>query len=402
MRFKLKSFTRQFSNSSQESLFKGPEWEKFDLSYLITPSSTTFSQPFLLVFDKLYNYGHYKLLIPPKERRMFDDLKEKMEGLVNTIKSKLPGGKSDDDEYEDDDEFEVEGDSDEKTEEIQVKDKLKADSDDEDFDDEDEDFDEEDDEDDEEAEKKKKKQKIIKLGLVALVVVLAADMFLGGEEEKPQVKTGNFKRPKRPKRKKRKPKKVVKKVVEKDVAKKKKVEAKKEVEKTTEVKKEKAIAPKKEEEPPKKIVDNTLELNNETKPPTADPLPLPEEPAPTVGESPAEPVEQGDDLSKALDQLSKESDESKMIKSVVKEKLEYQEPPNYRNTGRGLTYNCTGKHWACVDQESYMNCKKNYDWSKQNTKAPECYPSNIYRSFKDCRTIQIDNINTLAETKFCE
>ncbi|OUR93453.1 hypothetical protein A9Q84_18440 [Halobacteriovorax marinus] len=355
---------------------------------------------------------------------MFDDLKEKMEGLVSTIRSKLPGGNSSDEEFEDDDEFEVEeGEFEDRTEEINVKDKLKpkakseSNDEDEEFEDEDEE-DEEDEDDDEEAAKKKKKQKIIRLGIVGLLVVLGVDTFLGGDEELVQQKPVTRKRKARKKKtpaqlaasKRRRLKKLAAKKAaaankaagKEDVAKDAPKKMAKDMPKAVEVKEVppvepvlKAVQVKEPEPAPKEImIDNALSLKT-------DPAPAPAMDA-AMGESPSEKIGQDKDLSQALDNLAKESDESKMIKSVVKEKLTYQEPPNYRNTGRGLAYNCTGKHWACVDQESYLNCKKNNDWSKQNSKSPECYPSNVYRSFIDCRTVQVDNINTLAETRFCK
>ncbi|WP_372654021.1 hypothetical protein [Halobacteriovorax sp.] len=341
---------------------------------------------------------------------MFDDLKEKIDDLVSSIKSKLPGSKSDDD---DDDEYEdEEGEFDEKTEEINVAQKVAESEEDED-DDEYEDDDEEDDED----EAKAKKQKVMRLGLVGLVLILGASILMEPAEDDntvPDVKP--IARKKRPKRK--------KKVVKKETAKAKEEKVKAEatpVEKAPEP--EVAEAPKEEISDEQEnqvanentqVVQNELQLVDET--PDVDPTsisPIGQEmsdegsanqPSSLGEESVTQNNQgstQGSEMSEAIDNLTT-TEPSMMIEKVVKEKLEYQEPPNYLETGRGLVYNCTGKHWACVDQVSFVDCKKNSDWSQENNKDPECYPSNVYRSFKDCRTIQLYNINTNLETSFCK
>ncbi|WP_044557660.1 hypothetical protein [Halobacteriovorax marinus] len=347
---------------------------------------------------------------------MFDDLKEKIDGLVSSVKSKLPGSKSDDDDEEyEDEEF------DEKTEEIDVSEKL--DESDDEYD-EDEDEDEEDDED----EAKAKKQKMMRLGLVAIVLVLGASILMDDGAEEDELPAPAPIARKRPKRK----KKPVKKNVEKNAEKEAQV-AKKEAAPTNESPAEEtpvAQVPSENtvnEQPSENVeaestspsetsteevvVENELKLNDdsneEQKAAAVEPLGQDgfesnqDAQTPTLGEGSSDSANSNDDMSNALDNLT-QADTPEMIEKVVKEKLEYQEPPNYLETGRGLVYNCTGKHWACVDQTSYINCKKNNDWSKENEKNPECFPSNVYSSFTDCRTIQIHNINTITETEFCK
>ena len=75
--------------------------------------------------------------------------------------------------------------------------------------------------------------------------------------------------------------------------------------------------------------------------------------------------------------------------------------PDYFIIGRGLVYNCTGKHWACVDKKSYFICLKNYKASKENGVRPECSVEAIYGSDDDCQVIQTYNINTSKPTNFC-
>ncbi len=318
---------------------------------------------------------------------MFDDLKEKIEDLVSSIKSKLPGSDSDDDEeYEDE-----EGEFDEKTEEIDVAQKV-AES--EEYDD-DEEY--EDDEDEDEDEAKEKKQKIMRLGLVGLVLILGASILLEpGEDDTTVPDVKPIARKNRPKRK----KKVVKKEVKQEVTE----------------EKVKVEPPPVEEQPKDIVVEDKVETPTETTQVVPNQLDLVDNTEDTMSESSDEQPSslgegsvsennqessEGNEMSEAISNLTT-TEPSKMIEKVVKEKLEYQEPPNYLETGRGLVYNCTGKHWACVDQVSFVECKKNSDWSLENNKEPECHPSNVYGSFKDCRTIQLYNINTNLETSFCK
>ena len=100
------------------------------------------------------------------------------------------------------------------------------------------------------------------------------------------------------------------------------------------------------------------------------------------------------------DQLSKIV-EKVAVQAKKEEELVYVGPPEYDNLGRGLVYNCVGKHWACVDKISYLKCNKNKKWNKNNKKNMECVTNEIYATEDDCRKIQIHNINTVKETKFC-
>ena len=82
-------------------------------------------------------------------------------------------------------------------------------------------------------------------------------------------------------------------------------------------------------------------------------------------------------------------------------KLEYTAPPNYERLGRGLVYNCSGKHWACVDKFSYFKCRENYLWTKSNNKLPECSVRDVYATTTECKIVQEYNINMLEDTNFC-
>ncbi len=88
-------------------------------------------------------------------------------------------------------------------------------------------------------------------------------------------------------------------------------------------------------------------------------------------------------------------------KEVVNSNLAYIPAPNYLDAGRGLVYNCTHKHWACVSAESYIQCDQNQKWSKQEKKNPECFIAEIYLNIQDCHKAQIIKVDTSADTGFC-
>ncbi len=75
--------------------------------------------------------------------------------------------------------------------------------------------------------------------------------------------------------------------------------------------------------------------------------------------------------------------------------------PEYNQLGRGLVYNCKGKHWACVNRENYFKCRDNEKWVGTNNKSKECKPVDVYASDTDCKLVQINNINIRKETSFC-
>ena len=326
---------------------------------------------------------------------MSDGLKEKLGNFIQSIKSKLPG-KSDEDDYDDE---ENEEEFDEKTEEIDLKNKLKSDDDEDDDDEED---------DDEVAAAAKKKQTIIRGLIVLICLYLAYDTFMVTPEvpvEAPVVK--------RKKRKKRKKKSMVNKVA--NSAKKKK-EVTKDLDPVAKVEAVEAVEPVAKVEPVAEIIEpkEDIKVDEPQKAEVYEPLttvgevdfssdPIKPEPMKkenSLGEMGQVKKKEDVNLDNSLDNLSDST--PKMIEKFKKEKTEYTEPPTYQETGKGLVYNCTGKHWACVDKPSYLSCKKNTDWSKENKKMPECYASDVYQSFNDCRVIQVDRINTLASTSFCK
>jgi hypothetical protein len=97
------------------------------------------------------------------------------------------------------------------------------------------------------------------------------------------------------------------------------------------------------------------------------------------------------------------SDLEKQAKSSrpVEEKKEYISPPDYEYRGRGLVYNCKGKHWACVDGPSYKTCEDNSSSVKYLKKTTECYPYNIYETIKGCESMQNRMVSSSVKTSFC-
>ncbi len=83
-------------------------------------------------------------------------------------------------------------------------------------------------------------------------------------------------------------------------------------------------------------------------------------------------------------------------------KTEYTTPPDYEYKGRGLVYNCQGKHWACVDAPSYQTCEDNSSSTKFLKRSAECYPFNVYESQKGCEMMQNRMVSSSAKTDFCK
>jgi hypothetical protein len=109
--------------------------------------------------------------------------------------------------------------------------------------------------------------------------------------------------------------------------------------------------------------------------------------------------ETGDKLTQdILMDLEKQAKESKKVEAIK----EYVTPPNYEYVGRGLVYNCTGKHWACVDAPSYKSCEDNLSSVKYLKKKIECHPHNVYDSIKNCENMQNRMVSASTKTTFCD
>lgn len=93
--------------------------------------------------------------------------------------------------------------------------------------------------------------------------------------------------------------------------------------------------------------------------------------------------------------------QTKTSPKPVEQTTEYVSPPDYEYRGRGLVYNCQGKHWACVDAPSYKVCERNDASVKYLKKKPECYPFNIYETVRGCEMMQNRMVSSSAKTAFC-
>lgn len=95
--------------------------------------------------------------------------------------------------------------------------------------------------------------------------------------------------------------------------------------------------------------------------------------------------------------LEKQAKDSKPAEQIT----QYVAPPDYEYKGRGLVYNCTGKHWACVDGPSYKACEDNNASVKYLNKKVECHPYNIYETDRGCEIMQNRLVSSSANTDFC-
>lgn len=102
---------------------------------------------------------------------------------------------------------------------------------------------------------------------------------------------------------------------------------------------------------------------------------------------------------KILQDLEKQAKTTNAPKA--QEKTEYVSPPNYEYPGRGLVYNCIGKHWACVDAPSFKTCEQNASATKFKNNKKECYPFNVYQTQSGCESMQNRMVSSSAKTAFC-
>lgn len=101
------------------------------------------------------------------------------------------------------------------------------------------------------------------------------------------------------------------------------------------------------------------------------------------------------------DQILQDLEKQAKDTQPVEQKKEYVSPPDYEYRGRGLVYNCQGKHWACVDAPSYKTCEDNSSSVKYLKKKTECYPFNVYETPRGCESMQNRMVSSSAKTGFC-
>jgi hypothetical protein len=80
----------------------------------------------------------------------------------------------------------------------------------------------------------------------------------------------------------------------------------------------------------------------------------------------------------------------------------YLNPPDYDYLGRGLVYNCKGRHWACIDGPSYKTCESNFSYLKNKNKAKECFPVSVFQTDRACQYVQKKKVSSNSETSFCQ
>lgn len=147
---------------------------------------------------------------------------------------------------------------------------------------------------------------------------------------------------------------------------------------------------------------------------TVESLPIETTPAPKSDEVVTEtPV--GTESVDSIDGQIKESSDENMTEKILEDlekqaqtgnaqeiKIrEYVSPPDYEFRGRGLVYNCVGKHWACVDAPSFKTCQNNAEGNKYLKKKVECYPMNVYQNQKGCEIVQNRMVSASTKTNFC-
>ena len=98
-----------------------------------------------------------------------------------------------------------------------------------------------------------------------------------------------------------------------------------------------------------------------------------------------------------LEDLEKQANKTR----TIEQKKEYVAPPDYEYSGRGLVYNCAGKHWACVDAPSYLACEDNASSVKFLKMKTECHPFNVYETIQGCESVQNRMVSSSAKTGFC-
>lgn len=89
-------------------------------------------------------------------------------------------------------------------------------------------------------------------------------------------------------------------------------------------------------------------------------------------------------------------DAAKTIASTQMINKDVNEVVNYQAAGRGLVYNCRGKHWACVDKSNYVKCQK---LSRSGLK--ECMTRGVLKTNDACFETQRNFTTTNVNTQFC-
>ena len=116
----------------------------------------------------------------------------------------------------------------------------------------------------------------------------------------------------------------------------------------------------------------------------------------TVGEDIGMPGDEN-----LTDQILQDLEKQSKARPALDPVKEYVAPPDYEYRGRGLVYNCVGKHWACVDGPSYKTCEDNASSVQYLKKKVECHPFNVYETTRGCESMQNRMVSSSAKTTFC-
>lgn len=135
-------------------------------------------------------------------------------------------------------------------------------------------------------------------------------------------------------------------------------------------------------------------------PDTVSDIPIEETPGESGEDIVGEDMSQGTDEN-LTDQILQDLEKQAKGTTKAESKKEYVAPPDYEYRGRGLVYNCTGKHWACVDAPSYKTCEDNASSVSYLKKTVECHPFNVYETTKGCESMQNRMVSSSAKTTFC-
>lgn len=70
--------------------------------------------------------------------------------------------------------------------------------------------------------------------------------------------------------------------------------------------------------------------------------------------------------------------------------------------GQFLIFDCSKRHWACVDIDGYKLCEKERDEARKNIKRNlACAPFKEFKTKKECEIFQQSKVNNPEGKKFC-
>lgn len=120
------------------------------------------------------------------------------------------------------------------------------------------------------------------------------------------------------------------------------------------------------------------------------------------GAAPSDKNKEGLDINPKVENIQKVVTSIDGDNEESKDKMNLSHPPDYDRIGRGLVYNCSGKHWACLDREEFFQCKNNQIWSKQKGGPPSCAIYEVYLTNEDCARAQLQKVNLKFDKSICQ